>query len=100
MGTSVVYIAEYDILEGNADLQGAKRSRLHDDITATPVRLFFILSLSSSKFLQSLAVMLEKHQSELIEHTMAVGALKFGSFTLKSGRYRSRQYLKSDPHLR
>lgn len=46
MGTSVVYIAEYDILEGNADLQGAKRSRLHDDITATPVRLFFILSLS------------------------------------------------------
>jgi orotate phosphoribosyltransferase len=32
--------------------------------------------------------MLEKHQSELIEHAMSVGALKFGSFTLKSGRYR------------
>ncbi|KAF9788359.1 orotate phosphoribosyltransferase [Thelephora terrestris] len=30
--------------------------------------------------------MLEKHQSELIEHAMAVGALKFGTFTLKSGR--------------
>lgn len=45
MGTSVVYIAEYDILEGNADLQGAKRSRLHDDITATPVRLFYLIAL-------------------------------------------------------
>ena len=99
MGTSVVYIAEYDILEGNADLQGAKRSRLHDDITATPVRLFYLIALLV-QVLQSLAVMLEKHQSELIEHAMAVGALKFGSFTLKSGRYRSRQYLKSDPHLR
>ena len=42
--------------------------------------------------------MLEKHQSELIEHAMAVGALKFGSFTLKSGRYRSRWHLNS--HLR
>ena len=37
-----------------------------------------------------LTVMLEKHQAELIEHAMAVGALKFGSFTLKSGRYQSR----------
>lgn len=33
--------------------------------------------------------MLEKYQSELIEHAMAVGALKFGTFTLKSGRYQS-----------
>jgi len=41
-----------------------------------------------------LTAMLEKHQSELIEHAMAVGALKFGSFTLKSGRYRSHQHLK------
>ena len=29
---------------------------------------------------------LEKYQTELIEHGMAVGALKFGTFTLKSGR--------------
>ncbi|KZT00658.1 orotate phosphoribosyltransferase [Laetiporus sulphureus 93-53] len=29
---------------------------------------------------------LDKFQSELIEHAMAVGALKFGSFVLKSGR--------------
>ncbi|THH00725.1 hypothetical protein EW026_g1846 [Hermanssonia centrifuga] len=29
---------------------------------------------------------LEKYQTELIEHGMTVGALKFGSFTLKSGR--------------
>ena len=29
---------------------------------------------------------LEKYQTELIEHSMAVGALKFGTFTLKSGR--------------
>ncbi|KAH9917329.1 orotate phosphoribosyltransferase [Fomitopsis serialis] len=29
---------------------------------------------------------LNKYQNELIEHSMAVGALKFGSFTLKSGR--------------
>ncbi|KAI0074972.1 orotate phosphoribosyltransferase [Panus rudis PR-1116 ss-1] len=29
---------------------------------------------------------LKKYQNELIEHGMAVGALKFGSFTLKSGR--------------
>lgn len=29
---------------------------------------------------------LKKFQVELIEHGMAVGALKFGSFTLKSGR--------------
>ncbi|KAK7685005.1 hypothetical protein QCA50_011840 [Cerrena zonata] len=29
---------------------------------------------------------LQKFQVELIEHGMAVGALKFGSFTLKSGR--------------
>ncbi|KAI0371281.1 orotate phosphoribosyltransferase [Pilatotrama ljubarskyi] len=29
---------------------------------------------------------LEKYQSELIEHGMTVGALKFGTFTLKSGR--------------
>nr|VWO95956.1 Uncharacterized protein [Ganoderma boninense] len=29
---------------------------------------------------------LEKYQTELIEHAMAVGALKFGTFTLKSGR--------------
>ena len=42
--------------------------------------------------------MLEKHQSELIEHAMAVGALKFGSFTLKSGRCQSR-YLQLYPHL-
>ena len=38
--------------------------------------------------------MLENHQSELIEHAMAVGALKFGTFTLKSGRYPSRWDLK------
>jgi orotate phosphoribosyltransferase len=30
---------------------------------------------------------LQKHQTELIEHGMAVGALKFGTFTLKSGRF-------------
>lgn len=30
--------------------------------------------------------MLEKYQSDLIEHSMAAGALKFGFFTLKSGR--------------
>ncbi|EMD34660.1 hypothetical protein CERSUDRAFT_86074 [Gelatoporia subvermispora B] len=29
---------------------------------------------------------LEKYQNELIEHSMAAGALKFGSFILKSGR--------------
>lgn len=29
---------------------------------------------------------LEKYQSDLIEHSMTAGALKFGSFTLKSGR--------------
>ena len=29
---------------------------------------------------------LEKYQNDLIEKSMAVGALKFGSFTLKSGR--------------
>ncbi|KAI0777204.1 orotate phosphoribosyltransferase [Trametes elegans] len=29
---------------------------------------------------------LEKYQTELIEHGMAAGALKFGTFTLKSGR--------------
>lgn len=29
---------------------------------------------------------LEQFQTELIEHAMAVGALKFGIFTLKSGR--------------
>jgi len=29
---------------------------------------------------------LDKYQNDLIEHSMAVGALKFGSFTLKSGR--------------
>ncbi|TEB29895.1 orotate phosphoribosyltransferase [Coprinellus micaceus] len=29
---------------------------------------------------------LQSYQSELIEHAMSVGALKFGSFTLKSGR--------------
>lgn len=29
---------------------------------------------------------LESYQSTLIEHAMAVGALKFGTFTLKSGR--------------
>ncbi|GJE86493.1 orotate phosphoribosyltransferase [Phanerochaete sordida] len=29
---------------------------------------------------------LQKYQTELIEHGMAVGALKFGTFTLKSGR--------------
>ncbi|OCH88378.1 orotate phosphoribosyltransferase [Obba rivulosa] len=29
---------------------------------------------------------LDKHQNALIEHSMAVGALKFGSFVLKSGR--------------
>ena len=29
---------------------------------------------------------LKEYQTELIEHGMAVGALKFGSFTLKSGR--------------
>ena len=29
---------------------------------------------------------LEKYQTELIEHAMDVGALKFGTFTLKSGR--------------
>ncbi|PCH44800.1 orotate phosphoribosyltransferase [Wolfiporia cocos MD-104 SS10] len=29
---------------------------------------------------------LDKYQSELIEHGMSVGALKFGSFVLKSGR--------------
>ncbi|KAH9887202.1 orotate phosphoribosyltransferase [Cubamyces sp. BRFM 1775] len=29
---------------------------------------------------------LEKYQTELIEHGMSVGALKFGTFTLKSGR--------------
>lgn len=43
--------------------------------------------------------MLEKHQSELIEHAMAVGALKFGTFTLKSGRYPSRWDLKFHPYL-
>lgn len=31
-------------------------------------------------------VALAKYQSELIEHSMAVGALMFGDFTLKSGR--------------
>ena len=30
---------------------------------------------------------LQKYQTELIEHGMAVGALKFGTFTLKSGRF-------------
>jgi orotate phosphoribosyltransferase len=30
---------------------------------------------------------LASYQNELIEHAMNVGALKFGSFTLKSGRY-------------
>jgi hypothetical protein len=30
---------------------------------------------------------LQPYQTELIEHAMAIGALKFGSFTLKSGRY-------------
>ena len=29
---------------------------------------------------------LEKYQTKLIEHAMSVGALKFGTFTLKSGR--------------
>ena len=29
---------------------------------------------------------LHAHQAQLIEHGMAVGALKFGTFTLKSGR--------------
>lgn len=29
---------------------------------------------------------LEKYQTELIEHGMSAGALKFGTFTLKSGR--------------
>ncbi|KAI0790499.1 orotate phosphoribosyltransferase [Abortiporus biennis] len=29
---------------------------------------------------------LQKYQTELIEHGMSVGALKFGTFTLKSGR--------------
>ena len=29
---------------------------------------------------------LQKYQTELIENGMAVGALKFGTFTLKSGR--------------
>ena len=29
---------------------------------------------------------LAKYQSELIEHSMSIGALKFGTFTLKSGR--------------
>lgn len=30
---------------------------------------------------------LPDYKSQLIEHAMAVGALKFGTFTLKSGRY-------------
>ena len=30
---------------------------------------------------------LQKYQTELIEHGMAVGALKYGTFTLKSGRF-------------
>jgi hypothetical protein len=30
---------------------------------------------------------LKPYQNDLIGHSMAVGALKFGSFTLKSGRY-------------
>lgn len=30
---------------------------------------------------------LQQHQKDLIEGAMSVGALKFGSFTLKSGRY-------------
>jgi hypothetical protein len=29
---------------------------------------------------------LESYQVELIEHAMQVGSLKFGQFTLKSGR--------------
>lgn len=28
----------------------------------------------------------ESYKAELIKHSMSVGALKFGSFTLKSGR--------------
>jgi hypothetical protein len=42
--------------------------------------------------------MLEKHQSELIEHAMSAGALKFGTFTLKSGRYESLWDPKLHPH--
>ena len=30
---------------------------------------------------------LEPYQTELIERSMAVGALKYGTFTLKSGRF-------------
>lgn len=41
----------------------------------------------SRKIFPKFQIMLEKYQSELIEHAMAVGALKFGTFTLKSGRY-------------
>ena len=39
-----------------------------------------VLTSSSAK------MSLEQFQTELIEHAMAVGALKFGIFTLKSGR--------------
>ena len=40
---------------------------------------------------------LETYQNELIERAMSVGALKFGSFVLKSGRSGS-PTLDLDPH--
>jgi hypothetical protein len=34
-----------------------------------------------------MAATLESYQNDLIEISMSVNALKFGTFTLKSGRY-------------
>lgn len=34
-----------------------------------------------------MSLVLESYQTDLIEKAMSVTALKFGSFTLKSGRY-------------
>lgn len=34
-----------------------------------------------------MSTVLKSYQEDLISHSMTVGALKFGTFTLKSGRY-------------
>jgi hypothetical protein len=46
---------------------------------------FLAFTNNTQLFIMSIQA-LQTYQNELIEQAMSVGALKFGSFTLKSGR--------------
>lgn len=73
------YLWNFDIVNASGPVEDAENKICFFDRKSDLYSyLIFNIDMSSQ---------LESYQKELIDQAMSVGALKFGEFTLKSGRY-------------